>query len=136
MNKIVNNSDSVLQKYNALCIPCIPIRHQNTDILQSMNRLNLGKIKNVHVSSLNRYGIQSAFIFYSEWNKDKRTQEILNTILEFKYIYVYIEFPHYFKCCFLDPHYDLKKRIYLKPKYIQYSNDKRKSNFENKSWRK
>jgi len=121
---MVEIKSTSLKPIRALCIPCIPSKLQDVNIKSVMKRLNLGLIEHIHVSSENKYGIKSAFIFYSQWNTDTKSRHILQVLKASKYIYVYSKFPYYFKCCFLDPDYDVKRRLHYKNEHKIKHKDK------------
>jgi len=79
-----------------ICIPKVDNNYNKQNIYNIFNNFHFGKIKKIDLINFNNFN--RAFIHYTTWNNDERSQwvkEILDEGKDFKIIY---DSPWFWKC--------------------------------------
>ena len=79
----------------SICIPKIDNNITQTDIMSVFKKLNVGKILNIRFVGKES---KTVFIKMGYWNKNKRSQELCNRLIDGEAVNIVYDFPWYWKC--------------------------------------
>tara|TARA_Y100000813_G_C24161248_1_gene352189 strand:+ start:196 stop:477 length:282 start_codon:yes stop_codon:yes gene_type:complete len=79
-----------------ICIPKVDSIYNKSFIYNTFNQFHFGKIKKIDLINFNNFN--RAFIHYTSWNNDERSNWVKNILDEGKDFKIIHDSPWYWKC--------------------------------------
>ena len=89
-----------------ICIPTMSIDINKQVLLDILDQVHIGKVKDIHIHVNKKFNSSSAFVWFENlnFNSTDKVDEIIRTLHENKPVCIMYSFPNFIQC------YKLKER--------------------------